>query len=148
MEIEISKIIVNGRHRKDLGDVAALAESIRRRGLLHAIAVTPEYHLVAGARRLAALRQLGWKKAPVRIVTGLGDAVALLEAERDENTCRKDFTLSEAVNIGRALEALERPKAKDRKSQTPGQPRGQRKVSTEKLSTEMGGFALDRLTRH
>jgi len=35
-------------------------------------------------------------------------------AERDENVCRLDFTPSEAVALAGRLEALERPKAKER----------------------------------
>jgi hypothetical protein len=51
--------------------------------------------------------------------TAATDAALLLQAERDENTCRKDFTPSEAVAIGKELEELERPKAAERKSGRP-----------------------------
>lgn len=37
-----------------------------------------------------------------------------LSAERDENTCRKPFTPSEAVEIGKRLEALLKPEAEAR----------------------------------
>src|SRR5262249_22966210 len=43
-------------------------------------------------------------------------ALKLMQAERDENTCRKDFTRSEAVAIGKAIEDLEKPKAKQRQA--------------------------------
>lgn len=48
-------------------------------------------------------------------------------AERDENTCRKDFTPSEMVALAERLEELERPKAAERKadagrSAAPGRP--------------------------
>jgi hypothetical protein len=46
------------------------------------------------------------------------------QAERDENECRKQMTPSERVSLGRALEELERPKARDRMAQAPGQPQG------------------------
>jgi ParB-like chromosome segregation protein Spo0J len=108
MDLDLSKITVNGRHRKDQGDLSALAASIEQVGLLHPLVVTPDYLLVAGGRRLEALRLLGRKSAPVRIVTGLDDTLQQLKAERDENTCRKDFTLSEAVAVKKALYAMER----------------------------------------
>jgi hypothetical protein len=38
-------------------------------------------------------------------------AVTLRTAERDENTCRKEFTRAEAVEMGRRLEVLEKPAA-------------------------------------
>ena len=34
----------------------------------------------------------------------------MLEIARDENTCRKDMTLSEKVALGKAIEALEGPR--------------------------------------
>ena len=37
-----------------------------------------------------------------------------MQAERDENNCREDLTPTEIVEIGRAIEALEKPKAKER----------------------------------
>lgn len=45
------------------------------------------------------------------------DAIALHKAERDENTCRKDMTLSELVEHGRKLEQLEAQLAKKRQGQ-------------------------------
>jgi hypothetical protein len=47
-------------------------------------------------------------------VDDVAEAADLLRAERDENTCRKDFTPSEAVAIGEALEQWEHAKAKQR----------------------------------
>ena len=48
-----------------------------------------------------------------QVETGV-DAVAAMQAERDENNCREDLTPTEIVEIGRAIEALEKPKAKER----------------------------------
>ncbi len=68
-----------------------------------------------------------------------------LKAERDENTCRKDFTLSEAVAMGRALEALERPKAKERQSKAgPAEGKG-KKSGSEKFSEAVQGRTLDKV---
>lgn len=109
-ELPISEIVVQGRHRADLGDIKALAESIESIGLIHAPAVTPDHHLLAGERRLAALRMLGRTVVPVVVIHKLTDATDRLRAERDENTCRKDFTASELVSIGCQIEELERPR--------------------------------------
>jgi hypothetical protein len=115
-ELPIVDIVVGDRHRQEFGDIDSLAESIRDLGLLHPIVVTREKRLVAGARRLAAVKKLGRVVVPVRVVGGLDDALLALRAERDENVCRKDFTPSEAVAIGAALEGLERAEAKERQS--------------------------------
>ena len=60
------------------------------------------------------MKSLGWTEVPVVIVSDLDDALRLLNAERDENSCRKDFDPSEAVAMGRAIEAIEAPLAKQR----------------------------------
>jgi ParB family chromosome partitioning protein len=126
-ERAIDSIRIGRRWRKDMGDLNELAESIADGGLLNPVTITLDGRLVAGQRRLEAMRKLGWKRVPVRIVTGLDDAVALLRAEHDENTCRKDFTPSEAVELGRELERLERERARRRQAQAgPQEGRGRK----------------------
>ena len=97
---EITTIQVGIRHRKHLGDLHVLAESMATVGLLHPVVITPDNRLVAGARRLAAAQALGWHDIPVRVI----DLPSLLQAEHDENVLREPFLPTEAVAIGRALE--------------------------------------------
>ena len=68
VERPIASIRIGKRHRVDLGDVAQLADSIEDIGLLHPIAVNEDGLLLAGARRLAACKRLGWKQIPVNVV--------------------------------------------------------------------------------
>jgi ParB family chromosome partitioning protein len=146
-KIGLNQIMVGDRHRKELGDIAALAKSIAALGMLQPVVVRRialengchKYRLVAGSRRLAAARELKWATVPAHVVDNLDDAAAALRAERDENTCRKDFTPSEAVAIGRALEELEKPKAAARKKASQAKP-GQ-KVGTSK--GKQGASKLD-----
>ena len=67
-ERRIADIRIGKRHRRDLGDVAELATSIEDIGLLHPITVHENGLLLAGARRLAACKQLGWTTIPVTVV--------------------------------------------------------------------------------
>jgi ParB/RepB/Spo0J family partition protein len=106
----ISSILVRQRHRRDLGDLSGLAASMDQLGLLQPIVVRPDGRLIAGERRLRAARLLGWTKIPVNVV----DLGKVVRGEFAENTHRKDFTLSEAVAIKRALEPIERAQAKER----------------------------------
>ena len=99
-EMQIADIRIGERVRKDMGDLDALATSIREHGLLHPPAVTEDGTLIAGHRRIQACLRLGMTTIPVRRI-GVAD---LLSAERDENQVRKDFTPSEAVAIARAIE--------------------------------------------
>lgn len=108
MEVRLDWVQVVGRFRGDLGDIDSLAASIRRVGLINPITVTPDGRLVAGQRRLEAVRRIGMATIPARIVETLDGAVERLTAERDENTERKAMTPEELVALGKALEELER----------------------------------------
>jgi N6-adenosine-specific RNA methylase IME4 len=132
----IAAISVGVRHRRDLGDIDALAASIGDIGLLHPIVITPDATLIAGARRLEACKRLGWTHIPVTVV-GLDNIV---RGEFAENNVRKDFTLSEAVAIKRALEPIERAAATERQgARTDKHP--------EKFSTGSSGRALDNVAK-
>lgn len=114
--VKISEIRIETRYRHDMGDIAGLANSMADVGQLQPVVITPDGLLVAGERRLAAARSLGWDDVKVHIITNFTDAADLLRAERDENTCRKEMTMSELVAIGKRLEELERPKAAQRRA--------------------------------
>lgn len=103
MLIETTDVEITGRFRRDVGDITALAESIAAVGLLHPIVVTKDLKLVCGERRLRAVRDvLGLAKIEATIIDLDGDD--LLVAERDENEQHKPFTLTERVEIGKAIE--------------------------------------------
>ncbi len=98
-EIEINSIIIPQRFRKDLGDIPALAESIDKNGLHQPIGIDKNGNLIFGHRRFEAARYLRWETIIARIID-----TDPLQAEYDENVMRKDFTPSERVAIGRAIE--------------------------------------------
>ncbi len=66
--MKIAEIKIGKRHRKDLGDLQSLADSIQEIGLLHPIVVTEDGELIAGERRLEACKLLGWEEIPVSII--------------------------------------------------------------------------------
>ena len=121
--MKISEIKIGKRHRRDLGDIATLAKSIQETGLLHPIVVTPMGELIAGRRRLEALKSLGWEETPVNVV----DLDEIVEGEFAENIIRKDFTPSEMVAIKRAIEPDIRGAAKERQKEA-GEKFGRSKV--------------------
>ena len=100
IEAQISLINVHGRFRKDFGDIPALADSIKELGLLQPIGIDSGYRLVFGERRLRAFKHLGRDTIPVRFV----NLESLMKGELAENEFRKDFTPSERVAIGEAIE--------------------------------------------
>ena len=99
--LNISTIKVGSRHRKDMGDLTALADSIREEGLLQPIGVTETMQLVFGERRLQATRDILKKKT---ILARIVDVRSIIQGEYAENEIRKDFTPSERVAIAKAIE--------------------------------------------
>ncbi|WP_026378314.1 ParB/RepB/Spo0J family partition protein [Agromyces italicus] len=106
LERAIDSIRVGARHRTDLGDIDALAASIERQGLLQPITVTPDGDLVCGARRLAALRQLGHRTVSVWVRSGISDDLARLLAEQDDNALHKSLAPTEAAALYREVKQL------------------------------------------
>ena len=100
-ELKIDSIKVGSRHRKDMGDLSSLADSIRQEGLLQPIGVTDRLELVFGERRIRAVRDILKKKT---ILARIVDVSSILAGEYHENEVRKDFTPSERVAIARAIE--------------------------------------------
>ena len=100
MQMPIRQIVVGERHRKDMGDLDALASSIADLGLLQPIGVAPDNRLIFGERRLRACRDiLGLTEVEVRVI----DMPSIVIGENAENEVRKDFTVSERVAIAVAI---------------------------------------------
>jgi ParB-like chromosome segregation protein Spo0J len=104
--IKIDDITIGERIRKDFGNLEELAESMRQLGQLQPIAVTSKdpdgiRRLVFGERRLRAARDiLKWEDIDAKTV----DLDSIILGEFHENEMRKDFTVSERVAIGKAIE--------------------------------------------
>jgi hypothetical protein len=102
VEVPCEQIRIGERYRREMGDLEGLAESIAREGLLQPIGITDDYRLVFGQRRLLAVRDiLKWPTIAARLV----NVSSILAGEYAENAIRKDFTPSERVAIGKAIEA-------------------------------------------
>ena len=96
MKIEISKIKISDRIRTDEGNMDALVADIKENGLISPIAVTQDYELLAGWRRLNACKKLGWTEIEANVMS-VEDALAKLKIEISENNVREPFTFSENV---------------------------------------------------
>ena len=100
-EVPVAKIKLGRRHRIDHGDVESLAASIRDIGLLQPIGIDPYFELIFGMRRLEACKDiLGWTTIPAVTL----NLESILAGEFAENEFRKQFTASERVAIGAAIE--------------------------------------------
>ncbi|WP_140393341.1 ParB N-terminal domain-containing protein, partial [Leucobacter sp. 7(1)] len=106
LERAVESIWAGRRHREDYGDLDSLVESIARDGLLQPITITPDGMLICGARRLAAIRRLGWKTVNVWVRSGISTTLGLLLAEQDDNLLHKPFTRTEEATLYAELKAL------------------------------------------
>ncbi len=164
LKLKPSDIKVGDRARQDMGDIGGLAESIESIGLLHPIVVDEDYNIIVGARRLEAVKSLGCETIDAIVACNLAELDRQLQAERDENTCRKDFVPSEAVAIGEKIErALPSPEARkaeagkrggkkagrgrpDRDSQKKTIPKQDHGKRTDAIAAKAGG--MSRTTYH
>ena len=108
MLVPIEKIKVKKRIRKEMGDIAALAESMRRFGQICPILITKKNVLIAGERRLEAARRLGWSNINA-VVAEIPDELTRMEYELEENIQRRDFSLAEAQEAAGKIERLRNP---------------------------------------
>lgn len=108
-ELLVADIIDTNRQRKDYGDVTGLASSIKRYGIIQPIVLKSNNGggcvLVAGGRRLAALRSLGtitiyhgkefvWRDEDLSTPEG---GLRLQAVELEENLRRQDLAWHEVV---------------------------------------------------
>lgn len=103
--MEIDKIMVDGRLRKEMGNIDELAASIKEFGLIQPIVIDfATISLVAGGRRLAAVKKLGWTE----LVHGRDfvyreelenedKKIRLQAVELEENLRRKQLTWQEEI---------------------------------------------------
>lgn len=102
----VESIRVGHRFRRDLGDLDDLCASIQAVGLLQPITITPDGTLVCGARRLAAVKRLGWRHVKVWVTSTVSSQLLAVLAEQHENALRKPFTPTEAAALYAELKRL------------------------------------------
>jgi ParB family chromosome partitioning protein len=110
--LNIDDIKWDTRYRAEFGDLEAMADSIREKGIIQPISVSTKMKLLAGERRIRAAKMAGLTKIPalVREVTGEVDE---REIELLENIYREDFTWAEKVKGIRDIDRLYREKHMD-----------------------------------
>jgi ParB family chromosome partitioning protein len=108
MQIPIKDIHTKKRIRRDMGDIEALAESLKRYGQISPIVISKKNVLIAGGRRLEAAKHLGWRTINA-IVLENTDELSRLELEVEENIQRRDFNMEEVAEATRKIYHLQNP---------------------------------------
>ena len=118
--IDINKIVIKDRSRKSYGDIEGLAEDIRKNGLIHPPTVAENtYELIAGERRIRAMKLLGYKETDVTLIS-IRDAEHKIDLEISENVKRLSFNKEERISLARELERIEAAKARERQATSTG----------------------------
>ena len=113
--IPIDSIQMDDRYRKDFGDIEDLAMDIKINGLINLPVITPKYQLIAGERRIQAMKFLGYTEVEVKFMD-IRDEEHRLDLEIAENVMRKDFSKIERLEFAERLERIESIKAKERQA--------------------------------
>jgi ParB-like chromosome segregation protein Spo0J len=138
--LPVNGVFVEERIRKDMGDIDELANSIQAVGLIQPIIVTRDQKLVAGERRLRALKKIGVSMlvhAHHFIFNDEVDGLKLKAMEIEENVKRKQLSWQEEVTAKkRLLEVLQ---------QIHGVAQRGRPSSSEQLGVTSPGFGVNKL---
>lgn len=157
--VPLEKIRIADRIRKDNGDIDALAESIRERGLINPITVMEtsdgSYALIAGLRRLEAVRRLQQDEISATVLSPL-EADEALMLEYAENEERKSFTVTERLAYAERIKAIEREKANQRmkagkkmdEADPVGNcPQGEKSGKSREIIAQKAGFSSEKQMR-
>lgn len=107
MQVPIKDIKLRNRIRRQVGDLSALKQSMRRHGLLQPVLIDPDNVLIAGFRRLEAAQELGWESIEARMLD-VADRKESLLIEAEENTTRRDFSPEELEKAEQLLDRYSR----------------------------------------
>lgn len=110
IEVPIKDIKIGKLYREELGDINALAETIKDKGVLQPITLDSRYKLLFGKRRYEACKLLGLKTIPAIIRKTLTEIDAR-ECELIENTARKNMEWQEQIDLQKRI--FELKKAQD-----------------------------------
>ena len=148
-EIPISLIEVGSRFRKDYGDIDQLCFSITKNGLITPIAVgvaekmlIPRetdlpYMLLAGGRRLTALKKLGKTDVTARIYDVPLTELDFRSIELAENFDRKNMEYGEEVALLKQIHTLQTSIHGQKISKAPDAP-GWSQADTARLTNKSG----------
>lgn len=95
IDVKVDDITVKYRPRQNDGDLTSLQESIERVGLLCPITIDADNVLIAGARHLAACRNLGKERISACRLGIRANSLRGLDVQSDENLCRLPLSSAE-----------------------------------------------------
>ena len=114
----------------DQASIKRLAVSIEQTGVINPLTINNDNKIVAGRKRLAACKLLGWQQVPCRVVHYTADEAAI--ATIDENLFRRNYKaleLSKLLDQRRTLVADGEPEKPKKKRGRPAKQDGSQEVA-------------------
>ena len=145
--IPLSEIEIGSRFRKDYGDIDQLCYSIKKNGLINPVAVgvaekmsisretTLPYILLAGGRRMMALKEMGYTDIPVNIYDQSLTELDFRAIEMAENFDRKEMSYEEELRLKLEVDRLQKEIHGEKIGKAPDAP-GWSSADTAKLLKE------------
>jgi site-specific DNA-methyltransferase (adenine-specific) len=155
LTIPLDQIEVGERFRRELGDIAMLAHDITERGLISPVAVVAAqnftgpretdrpYILLAGGRRMAALKHLREESVSTHAYTQDLTELDLRTIELAENLMRKDMTYAEDIALKDEIHRLQILKHGQKVSKSPNAPGWSQKDTAELLGESTANVSDD-----
>ena len=138
--LAIELVVIGDRVRKEFGDIDELCNSIKSVGLIQPIVITRDFRLIAGERRLRALKRVGVKDlvhSSHFVFNDELDDLKLKAMEIEENVKRKELSWQETIIAKkRLLEIMQQIHGVAR----PGYP-----SRTDSLGITSPGFGINKL---
>jgi DNA modification methylase/ParB-like chromosome segregation protein Spo0J len=145
MKVEVSKLKIHPFHKRIylINEIDALANDIKKNGLLQSLVIDENQYIVSGVRRLYAVKKLGWDKVEVEIMNlnGKDEKQTIVAFNK-----QREKTNREKLNEARYMKALWRKK-RGRKSEAEKpqitenvKPANTRKDVCEELGYSTGNF--------
>lgn len=106
-EVPLDEVVVL-QHRESLGALSNLVASIAAAGLVRPVLITEDGRVIAGARRIAAMRELGETHIPAVVASELSQAVEVLEGDLKEQEGQAPMPWLAKARLGMVLEDLPR----------------------------------------
>ena len=140
--VELKDIKTSNEYLRKDTDIESLKKSIESIGLINPLTVNPELELLAGSRRLEAMKELGWQEATVHVVER--DSLEQELISIDENLVKKPLNKLEfekCLNRGREIYEKLNPLANKVEVEARNLSPAEKKEEKEKDEQDTDSFA-------
>ena len=107
MKIELSVLSTHPENERiyDPTDLEDLKQSLTTHGQMEPIAITKSKRIISGHRRFQAMKNIGWNRCEVRVISPKNEIISLIEHNRHRQKSVQDI-LNEARFLEKELRGV------------------------------------------